>query len=141
MKYLKRFMGLISGKKGKNHSDPIFSQLGLLKIRDVYRQQLRVHAWKFFRSKLPKNQESMLCKVSDTHKHNTRNAKTGLSISTLDHRSIAYRVPKEWLSLSEKLREICSLGGFKKRSKDEFIETYKGFECSSPNCVICCGEK
>ena len=93
-----------------------------------------------FRNRLQRNQESMLCRVSDTHQHNTRNAKTGLSLSTQDHRSIAYRVPKEWLSLPEKPREMRSLGGFKKKSKNEFVRNYGNFECSELNCVACCGE-
>ena len=67
LKYQKRFMGIISGKRGVYHSDPIFSQYGLLKIDDLYKQQLRVYAWKFFRGKLPESQAAMLCKVSDTH--------------------------------------------------------------------------
>ena len=138
LKYQKRFMGLIAGKKGKYHSDPIFSQLGLLKVGDLYRQQLRVYAWKSIRGKLPENQVSMLSKVSDVHKHNTRNSKTGLSIASQDHRSIAYRVPKEWLGLPEKLRGLGSLGGFKRKSKDEFFQNYKAFKCNARNCLVCC---
>ena len=137
LKYQKKFMGLIAGKRGMFHSDPIFSQFYLLKIGDLYRQQLRVHAWKFLRGKLPVNQVSMLCKISDTHRHNTRAAKTGLSILSQDHRSLGYRVPKEWLSLPESLRGISSLGGLKRKSKDEFLGKYRSFKCSSPGCAIC----
>ena len=137
LKYQKKFMGLIAGKRGMFHSDPIFSQFGLLKIGDLYRQQLRVHAWKFLRGKLPESQVSMLSKVSDTHRHNTRAAKTGLSISSQDHRSLGYRVPKEWLSLPETFREISSLVGLKRKSKEGFIGIYKSFKCSSIGCTIC----
>ena len=137
LRYQKKFMGLIAGKTGRFHSDPIFSQLHLLKIGDLYKQQLRVHAWKFLKGKLPQNQVAMLSKVSDTHRHNTRAAKNGLSLSSLDHRSLGYRVPKEWLSLPEEVREMSSLTGLKRKSKDKFLEIYKSFKCNSSVCTIC----
>ena len=43
----KRFAGIIAGKRGRYHLDPILSRIGLIKIGDLYRQQLRIHAWKF----------------------------------------------------------------------------------------------
>ena len=132
-------MGLISGKRGVYHSDPIFSQFGILKIDDLYKQQLRVHAWKFLRGRLPESQAAMLCKVSDTHSHNTRPARTGLSLSNQDHRAVGFRVPKEWLSLSENLRGLTSLGGFKRKSKNEFVQKYKSFKCDTIGCRACQG--
>ena len=133
----KRFLGLITGTKGKYHSDPYFSQLGILKIGDLYRQQLRVYAWKFRKGRLPTNQQMMLDKVSDIHKYDTRSARTGLFVSTQDHRSVGYRVPKEWESLQENLRESNSLGGFKNKSKEGFLTGYKSFECTKRNCPVC----
>ena len=139
-RHQKRFLGLIAGIKGSYHSDPMFSKFGKLKINDLYKQQVRVHAWKFLNNKLPKNQISLLCKVRDAHSHNTRAAKTGLSITTQDHRSVGYRIPKEWSSLPEKLREVRSLPGFKNKSKIEFLTMYKSFTCLVHNCYVCSGE-
>jgi hypothetical protein len=47
LKLQKRFMGLIVGKGGRYHADPLFAKYGILKVGDLYRQQLRMHAWKF----------------------------------------------------------------------------------------------
>ena len=58
-------------------------------------------------------------------------------MSTQDHRGMGYRVPKEWHLLPEKMRGMCSLTGFKKRSKDGFLETYKRFECKAQGCIVC----
>ena len=102
---LLRFAGIIAGEQGRYHSDPIMAQMGILKIEDLYRQQMRIHAWKFWNGKLPPSQADMLGKVSETHEHNTRSAKFGLTRSTHDHRSIGYRIPKEWESLTETQRE------------------------------------
>ena len=137
LRYQKRFLGLITGNRGRYHSDPIFSKLGILKIDDLYRQQLRVHAWKSTKGRLPGNQVAMFNKVRDVHKHATRSSKTGLFFQTQDHRSVRYRIPKEWHSLKEELRAINSLGGFKRKSKEQFISQYKSFECKLRNCYVC----
>ena len=49
LRYQKRFAGLVAGKRGRYHADPLFAQYGMLKVGDLYRQQLRVHAWCFGR--------------------------------------------------------------------------------------------
>lgn len=139
-KHQKRFLGLIAGKRGSYHSDPLFSKFGILKINDLYKQQLRVHAWKFLSNKLPKNQISLLCKVRDAHSHNTRAAKTGISVTTQDHRSVGYRIPKEWSSLPEKLKEIKSRSGFKNKSKNDFLAMYGSFSCLRQDCYVCSRE-
>ena len=82
LRYQKRFLGLISHQKGRYHSDPLFSKLGILKIQDLYRQQLRTHGWKFKKGRLPGNQVAMLSRVSDMHRHNTRSSKNDLYISS-----------------------------------------------------------
>ena len=43
----------------------------------------------------------MLSRVGAVHTHATRSAGAGLFVSTRDHGSIGYRVPKEWASLTE----------------------------------------
>ena len=135
----KRFMGLIAGKRGRFHADPLFSAYGVLKIGDLYRQQLRVHAWQFWRGKLPQGQAAMLGRIEGTHGHNTRAASVGLFISAREHRSIGYRVPKEWATLPEGVRSLTSGDGFKRRSKKEFIDRYATFVCEDRGCHVCRG--
>ena len=60
LRYQKRFAGLIAGCRGTYHADPLFAEHGMLKVGDLYRQQLRVHAWRFWRGRLPENQAAML---------------------------------------------------------------------------------
>ena len=47
LRYQKKFAGMINGQKGTFHSDPAFFNSGILKIDDLYKQQLRAHAWQF----------------------------------------------------------------------------------------------
>ena len=136
LKCQKRFLGLITGKNGRFHADPLFSKLGILKIDDLYRQQLRIHAWQFMKGFLPTNQAAMLNRSSEVHQHNTRSAGMGLHVSTQDQRSIGYRIPKEWQSLSEDVKKL-GLGAFKKRSKKEFLSVYASFQCETVGCYIC----
>ena len=42
----------------------------------------------------------MLSRVSDVHGYDTRSAKAGLFVSTGECRSVGYRVPTEWATLT-----------------------------------------
>ena len=132
-------MGLVAGKRGLFHGDPLFGKYGVLKIEDLYRQQLRVYAWQFWKGRLPQGQAVLLGRTESIHGHNTRAARAGLFLSAREHRSVGYRVPKEWATLSEQLRDFGTITGFKKRSKREFLSTYIAFECRERGCQVCGG--
>ena len=78
LRYQKRFAGLVAGKRGRYHADPLFAQFAMLKVGDQYRQQLRVHAWRFWHGLLPEGLAAMLQQVGDVHGHSTRSARAGL---------------------------------------------------------------
>ena len=113
------------------------AQLGILKIEDLYRQQVRIHAWKFWHGRLPPSQACMLGKVKDAHGHSTRSAQLGIALKTKDHRSIAYRIPKEWEACSKTQKETRSITGFKLQSKKEFLAQYAEFKCNVKHCFVC----
>ena len=139
LRYQKRVAGLVAGRRGRYHADPLLAQYGMLKIGDLYRQQLRIHAWRFWNGQLPENQAAMLSRVGDVHGHATRAARSGLFLSTADCRSVGYRVPKEWASMTVKMREVRSLAAFKGGSRRGFLGEYGAFECRDVACVVCCG--
>ena len=139
LRYQKRFAGLIAGFRGRYHADPLMAACGMLKVGDLYRQQLRVHAWRFWNGMLPENQAAMLGRVADVHGHGTRLARGGLYVSSRDHRSVGYRVPREWGSLGEGLRGVGSLAAFKRRSREGFLADYAAFCCGVPDCYVCRG--
>ena len=137
LRYQKRFAGLVAGKRGLFHSDPVFAQFGMLKIGDLYRQQLRVHAWRFWRGLLPENQAAMLRRTADVHGYATRSAGSGLALTTRDHRSVGYKVPKEWGSLPVGLKGAGSLAAFKRQSRAGFLDGYGAFQCGVRSCYVC----
>ena len=141
LRHQKKLVGMITGQKGTFHSDPLFAELGILKIEDLYRQQLRTHAWHFWNNCLPQNQCLMLQRSSQVHQYATRTAERGIAMGSTDHCSIAYRVPKEWGMLPEELREVKSLSGFKRQSKITFTRQYKEFKYYQGECQVCKGDR
>ena len=137
LRYQKRFAGMVAGRRGRYHADPLFAQHGMLKVEDLYRQQLRVHAWQFWNGRLPENQAAMLGRTADVHTHATRSARSGLYLSGRDHRSVGYRVPREWAGLSEPQRGAATLGAFKRGSRGGFLGGYAAFVCRVRGCVVC----
>ena len=79
----------------------------------------------------------LLSRVGDVHGHSTRSARAGLFLSTRDRRSVGYRVPKEWASLTEGERGVGSLGAFKRGSRRGFLGGYGAFECRNVGCGVC----
>ena len=138
LKYQKRIVGMIKGTRGRYHADPGFFSLGILKIEDLYKQQLRIHGWQFSKNRLPENQAAMLQRTKDTHKYQTRASERGLlSYSAQDERSIGQRLPKEWQSTPQDIRETISYQGMKKKSKGTFLSRYGLFECHVRDCFVC----
>ena len=61
----------------------------------------------------------------------------GLYLSTRDHGSVGYRVPKEWATLGEGHRGVGSLAAFKRQSRAGFLAEYGGIECRVVGCGVC----
>ena len=54
------------------HTSPLFKDLGILKIRDLFQYQISCIMWDFDHNDLPKSLLSMFKKSSDTHNYATR---------------------------------------------------------------------
>ena len=139
--YQKRFAGLAAGRRGRYHADRLLAEHGMLKLGDLYRQQLRVHAWRFWNGQLPTNQAAMLSRAADVHGYGTRSARQGLHLASRDHGSVGYRVPTEWASLTDELRGMGSLAGFKRRSRGGFLAVYGASVCLVRGCYVCGRER
>ena len=139
LRHQKSIARLVAGVRGRCHADPLLAEFGMLKVGDLYRQQLRVHAWRFWNGRLPENQAAMLGRVGAVHGHATRSARVGLFLSTRDHRSVGYRVPKEWATLTDVQRAVGSLASFKRGSRAGFLGAYRAFVCRVRGCGVCGG--
>ena len=140
MRLQKRFVGLMAGKRGLYHADPLFFRFGVLKVGDLYRQQLRLHGWKSWNGRLPPLQAAMFQRVEQRHGYGTRSARSGLAFGTADHRSVGYGVPAEWGSLTEEERGVRSLAAFKRGSRASLLASYGRFGCVAVGCRVCQAE-
>ena len=82
----------------------------------------------------------MLGRTGDVPNHATRSAGSGLFLSTRDHRSVGYRIPKEWATLTEGQRGVGSLAAFKRGSRAGFLTGSGSFVCGVAGCGVCRGE-
>jgi hypothetical protein len=137
LKLQKRFVGNIAGQHGCYYADPLFAKYGILKVGDLYRQQLRMHALKFHNDRLPDSQATMLARVGESHSYGTRAACSGLVVSMGDRTVVEYRIPMEWGTLAEELRAIASVVGLKRSSKGDFLVKYRAFQCGVVGCWVC----
>ena len=112
------------------------TQYGMLKVGDIYRKQLRVHAWWFENGLLPSGQAAMLTKTAELHGYATRSAQSGLAVMARDHPMVGYRVPREWATLTEPQRGAGSLAAFK-RSREGFLAEHGAFVGSDGECWVC----
>lgn len=69
------------------NADPLFARLGILKVGDIYRQQLITHAWRFWNGRLPQGQAAILGRVSLTHSHGTR-------LASRESRALSVKCPQ-----------------------------------------------
>ena len=80
----------------------------------------------------------MLSRIGEVHRYGTRSAAGGgLYLGTRDHRSVGYRVPKEWATLTEEQRGVGSLAAFKRGSRGGFLAGYGSAVCTVRGCFVC----
>jgi hypothetical protein len=137
LKLQKRFVGLIARKSSRYHADPLFAKYGILKVVDLYQQQLRLHAWKFHNDQLPYSQLAMLARVEESHSYGTWAARSGFVVSTGDRRLVGYRIPTQCGTLTAEHRVIMSVASFKRSSRGDFLVQYGTFQCGVRGCWVC----
>ena len=102
-----------------DHTDPLYKQLGLLKVEDIYKLQLLTYMHK----------ERSKGNFGRTHNINTRNTNMALpvfhSLTSTQH-AVSYSGPSAWNNLPENLRAIKSVPSFKKSVKAHFLSLYSG---------------
>ena len=113
----KRIIRLITDASATAHCDPLFKELGLLKITDISKFQVLVH---MFRSNKNKYQVN--------HDLNTRYRgllRPSFHNLTKTQHAISYIGPLEWNKLPSEIKVSPTIKSFKKRLKAYFIEQYE----------------
>ena len=131
----KRLVRIISGAAKISHADPIFFNLGALKVDDLFVHTVRVFSYQAFRGLLPGGMANLIGK--NDHGHMTRGARSNFFLQRSDRRSIKSIAPKIWNSLPSDLKLSPSTASFKERSKRDLLGPYGSFSCSVPGCFSC----
>jgi hypothetical protein len=111
----------------KAHTAPLFKKLRILKIHDIFVQQITQFMYKFNNNLLPENFNNYFIKNSTIHRHNTRHADNlhlPFSNTVVRFISIKSRGPRVWNALADDLKLACSLAVFKKKRKSTLINSY-----------------
>jgi hypothetical protein len=101
LKLQKRFVDIIAGQRGCYYENSLFAKYGILKVGDLYQQQLRIHAWKFHNDRLSDSQAAMLARAGASHNYRTRAACSELVVSMGECRLVRYRILMKWGTLTE----------------------------------------
>ena len=126
---------IISGADRLSHADPLFANLGALKVDDLFAQSVRIFSYKLSRGLLPGGLSAYFGKLD--HGHATRGARSNIFVSHSDPRSIRSIAPKYWNPLSLKIKQYPSIMSFKDASKLDLLSPYWAFVCSDRGCRSC----
>ena len=120
LKIQKRFCRIITFSTFHAHSQPLFKQLALMTVYDIFKYQLAMFMYKCVNNLLPQH-SSFNCVVNDTlHDYSTRSS-TNLHIvhcrTKCRWTTVQIQGPKLWNSLPKSLKEIPSPTRFKIKLK------------------------
>ena len=115
---LKRIVRIICGAQFRDHTDPLFKKLKILKLHDLYRYHMLIYMHK---QKLMGN-----LNLSDNI-HNTRHheeIRPQYHRLTVSQHSVSFMGPKIWNSLPHNMQSITNNHTFRKKIKNIMIENY-----------------
>ena len=114
----KRTIRTITGAGYRDHSNPLFQRLKLLKIQDIYHFHLGVHMFHAARARGEYPTQSYI----ETRGSNDARS-TYHRLSTTQH-AVSYAGPAFWNRLPPNLRSINSLIRFRKSLKEHLLSQY-----------------
>ena len=138
----KKAIRLISGSRYNAHTDPLFKNLNILKVKDIFVIQSLKFYYNYVNDKLPEYFKNIFNDVRDIHEYNTRSS-TSLHIPrTRRHKTnktTRYSIPHIMnnfpLTVREKIR-THSFNTIKSHAKKFILDTYQ-VHCNNANCFIC----
>ena len=141
-KLQKKAVRAITRSKYNAHTDPLFQNLELLKIEDIFKINLLKFQFKLVNEKLPHYFSTIFTKDELSHNYNTRN-RDSFRNPTPNYSSsvntIRYYLPNFIDNMPELIVNKISTHSFKGFSvycKNYFIKGYS-FQCTDPNCYVC----
>ena len=112
------------------HSLPLFSNLKLLKVDDLYKLSISSFAYECHSNLAPTHFIDYFTQISAIHSYNTRGAAHGdyfivrKNMLVYGIRSICFNGAKIWNNIPPEIRDSSSVWNFRKRLKKLLLDSY-----------------
>ena len=126
----KKVIRAMTSSKQSGHSSPLFSQLKLLKLYDIYKLYISSFIFECQNKTSPIYFSDFFTSVSSIHSYNTQSASHGnlflIRKNTLQYglRSISYIGVRIWNNISSDIRN-SSVKSFRKKYKEFLLSSYE----------------
>lgn len=108
----------------RDRVNPLYYNLKILKIDDIYRFEVGILMHKFYNNTLPDIFADYFTPISEHHSHFTRGSVMNLYLPKAHHKTIAYQGPLIWNSIPSHIRSN-TLYVFKTMYRAFLVDSYK----------------
>ena len=130
----KKAVRFVSKSKYNAHCDPLFSQLNILKLQDLFQVSVSSFVSKFLHNQLPDSFNEIFQPLQSSRVKQLRSQIPKLkSLERFPNVSF----PKIFNKLDENIRNCTSFKSTKKRMKKSIIKCYSNFKCTKRKCYPC----
>ena len=141
-KLQKRVIRIIAKAHARDHTEPKQKALNILKIEDLYKQQVNCLMFDCIKGSAPENMKNLFRKRTNTLGHITRSAtskseKVFLKSAkgTAARQGFRVKGPECWNELPAELQDIKKKNKFKYELKKHYLQCYKTrIDCSNSQC-------
>ena len=134
-KLQKRAVRLVANKGFRAHTDPIFANLEILKLRDIYKLNVISFMYKYHYSTLPPSFDNMYTPLRNPNR--TKNYKLAKSKKGGLDSYPNVKFPKIWNALEYESKNMTSVRRLKRHFICKSIREYTNFKCLNKNCISC----
>ena len=137
----KKAIRILCRSKYNAHTSPLFKQLSILTLEDIYKQQCTKLAVKRLKNELPSYISSLLPLSEDYHNYNTRHItdfRATVHRKKIHEQLLSVKVSNIWNNLPATIKSssLLSIKTFINSLKKHFISNYTSI-CRIKNCYIC----
>ena len=117
----KKIVRIICGVVPRSHTEPLYKELGILNVNQIYQYSVGLFMFKFVNKMFPSLLfDNMFTFTTDVHNYNTRQAQllyVPYCSTTRSQKTIRYTGTRIWNSFSNKINTQCVISTFKKNLK------------------------
>ena len=134
-KLQKKAIRILSDKRYSQHTDPLFSKLGMLKLSDIHKHNASTFMYKYIKEKLPSSFNGMFAPFVEPNK--TQSSKLELIRNKYLKPFPKLFLTRIWNCVPMNIKCSLSVLSFKTNMKIYLASKYKEFKCKNRNCYSC----